>query len=87
MACLDRDDVDEGRVFKTYNEFQRAVESAAAKGGGTTIIKSAKSAKDSSSGSAPAPGGPMFAKSGKSSKSVKSEKAHSKAAKRHLRSI
>lgn len=45
-TCIDRDDVDEGTVFKTYNEYQRAVERAAASGcGGGTKSKSGKSSK------------------------------------------
>merc|ERR1712176_1480843 len=70
MTCLDRDDVDDGHVYKTYNEFQRAVEAAAS--GGVSSEDSPKGGWSSGTGSG-AKAKSAKAK-GKNSKAFKSAK-------------
>lgn len=50
LTCIDRTDVDEGVVFKTYDEYRRAVEEDSHTGKEDLFSKSSKSAKSSKSG-------------------------------------
>ena len=85
-TCINRGNVDEGRVFKTYDQFERAVEKAAAaaaaggSGSGNNIFLSSKSKKGTVHD-----GNGMVVAAGKSGKSAKSAKVMAKGGKRNLR--
>ncbi len=74
-TCIDRDDVDEGMVFKTYNEFKRAVDIEAARMEGESAEPESPVASPVSSSGDSA----VFVKSSKSAKSSKSKSGKSKA--------
>ena len=79
-TCIGRTDVDEGKVFKTYTEYKRAVADEAAKlvaGNDSTGAVTGVAGNDS----AGAVTGALFAKSSKASSKSKSGKASSKAVK------
>lgn len=96
-TCLGRTDVDEGKVFKTYTEYKRAVADEAAKlvagndstGADEAATLVAAAGNDSTGAvtgvagndSAGAVTGALFAKSSKASSKSKSGKASSKAVK------
>ena len=82
-TCIGRTDVDEGKVFKTYTEYKRAVADEAAKLVAGNDSTGADEAVTGVAGndSAGAVTGALFAKSSKASSKSKSGKASSKAVK------
>lgn len=75
-TCINRNDVDEGMVFKTYDEYKRAVDKAAA-GGGSAATPDGDDAIESNIGKSKAEKVPnASSKSGKSAKSAKNGKKH-----------